>query len=118
MGTKKITASLHFGLHPMQITSTGIKFNDDFMERLYDTEEYFREKIILKINDIAGNDWAVRFVEEPTENKSYLVDVEVKEDRHLLKIINIIAEAFPEINLSFWKPGIQYQHLGSRKAVA
>jgi hypothetical protein len=112
----KVTASLTHGLHPMEVTPDGIKFNDAFIDRLYEKEEYFRERIILQINEVAGNDWAVHFTENPTVEPTFFVDISA-EDRFLPGIMYIISTAFPEIELHFWKPN-PYILIGKRKAIA
>jgi hypothetical protein len=115
MGLKVQTFLTH-GLHPVERTPRGVRFNDAFTERLYEKDEFFRERIILQINEIAGDDWSVKFTEEPTSKPSFLVDIKAK-DQYLPPIIRIVSNAFPEFDLSFWKPE-PYFHLGSRKAIA
>lgn len=112
----KVTASLTHGLHPMEVTPSGLKFNDAFLDRLYEKEEYFRERIILPINEIAGDLWAVHFTETPSLLPAYFVDIRA-EDRHLPAIVAIISAAFPDIELDFWKPE-PYVLIGKRRRMA
>ena len=111
----KVTASLTHGLHPMEVTPTGLKFNDAFLDRLYEREEFFRERIILAINEIAGNQWSVHFTETPRLMPAYFVDIRA-EDRYLTAIIDIISAAFPDVELDFWKPE-PYVLIGKRRRV-
>jgi hypothetical protein len=113
---KKVNASLTYGLHPMKVTAEGVKFNENFIDRLYEKEEYFRERIILKINELAGNDWSVQFTEYPVLEPTFFVDI-TAEDKYLQPIIGIISEAFPEVGLHFWKPN-PFILLWKRKAIA
>lgn len=41
--------------------------------RIYDWEEFFRSRLILKLNELFGDDWRLEFTQTP-EN-SWLVDV-------------------------------------------
>lgn len=116
-GKLKVTVSLTHGLHPMWVTEEGLKFNDAFTNRLYEKEEFFRERIILQINDIAGDGWAVHFGECPDLMPTYLVDI-TAEDRHLRAIIQVISDAFPEVSFDFWRPTRPYTPLGKRPAIA
>jgi hypothetical protein len=114
-GKLKVTVSLAKGLHPMWEDATGIRFTDAFVDRLREKDEYFRERIILPINDLAGNDWAVHFTEYPVTEATYLVDV-TAEDRFLTPIIRMISCAFPDVNLQFWKPN-PYVHVANHRAL-
>lgn len=42
-------------------------------DRIYDWEEFFRSKLILKLNELFGDDWSLEFTQTP-EN-SWIVDV-------------------------------------------
>ena len=111
----KVTVSLSKYLHPMWATPTGLVFNNLFRDRYYEQEEFFRERIILPINEIAGNQWWVHFTEYPYKWPKYFVDI-TAEDRYVSQIMNIIASTFPDINFEFWRPGFSYTHLGTRQA--
>ena len=115
-GRLKVTVSLTHGFHPSWVTSNGLKFNGAFIDRLYEKEEFFRERIILQINEIAGNNWAVHFTETPDLYPKYFVDI-TADDRFLPEIIGIVADAFPEISLDFWKPTYPYIYLGGRRVM-
>jgi hypothetical protein len=113
-GPLKVSVSLSHGFNPSWVTDGGLKFNDAFIDRLHEKEEFFRERIILQINEIAGDAWAIHFSEEPTQSPSYLVDITAN-DKLISMIVRIVANAFPEISLDFWKPS-PYVHLGKRQA--
>ena len=113
-GLLKVTVSLTHGFHPSWITNEGLKFNNAFIDRLHEKDEFFRERIILQINEIAGNNWAVHFSENPDLMPTYFVDIRA-EDRFLAQIIAVISDAFPEITLDFWKPE-PFIHLGRRRS--
>lgn len=111
----KISVGLSFGLHPMFITPNGIEFNAAFKERLIEKERYFQEKIVDRINTIAGNNWALHFTEVPVNHPSFLVDILAAQDNYGA-IMNVISSAFPDTEFSFWIPGPPYKHLGTIKA--
>ena len=102
----KIRAGLNKGLHPMYITSTGIKFNDKFLERLYEVEEEFRSKLILPINDVIGShNWAIHFIEHPTDNPTYFADIYADNAEDCNKIIGIIKNTIDDIQFSYYYKG-------------
>jgi hypothetical protein len=52
----KVRANLTFEEYQMTITPKGVEFDNDFRNKLYDTEELIRSKIIFEINKIAGDE--------------------------------------------------------------
>ena len=102
-GPLKVIVGLTHGFSPFWVTDKGIKFNDAFIDRVYEKEEFFRERIILQINEIADNDWAVKFLENPDLTPHYFVDI-TADDKFFPQIVNIVENAFPEISFEFWKP--------------
>jgi hypothetical protein len=111
----KVTVSLSKGLEPKWVTPKGLQFNDKFIDRLHEKDEFFRERIILQINEFAGNDWSVHFTEYPNEEPTYFVDI-TAEEIFLRPIIQIISDSFPELKLVFWKPN-PWVCLGTRRRI-
>jgi hypothetical protein len=106
MNELKVTASLGFRPEQMQITAEGVKFDENFVEEMYLKEEYFRERIIIKINEAVGNDWKVYFIDyrAPNRNK-FIVEIKVPDAEYYSQVIGIISDSFPEIDLLFWQMG-------------
>ncbi len=102
----KISASLTFEPHQKLITPQGLDWSQDFKDKIYDKEEEFRGKIILQINEFAGDDWSVQFNDygSPTSSK-FIVDIRVPNTDSLPRIVNIIVDAFPDFDFSFFISG-------------
>lgn len=63
------------------------KFSDRMRNKIYDTEEEFRSKIILEVNSAIENRWHVRFIETP--QSTFMIDIfhETNDDYHIIKRI-------------------------------
>jgi hypothetical protein len=110
----KIRAFLTKGLHPMEITSKGIKFNDDFMERLADEEEKFRSLIILPINEEVGlHNWAISFIEHPTVMPTFFADIYTNDPDDFYKIVRIIKQYITDVEFSYYYKGNIATYIGS-----
>jgi hypothetical protein len=73
--------------------------NFDFMIK----EEELRSKIILEINEFAGNDWSVKFSDfDSTGKNKFIVDVTAPGPDILIRIAQVIVNAFPEIDFMFF----------------
>ena len=101
----KIRANIVIGDGEMTVTTSGIEFNDDFKNKYYDTEEAVRSKVILQINEFAGDDWRVTFNEYPINKPAYIVDLLVNNREYLQKIADVVIKAFPDHYLSFYEDG-------------
>lgn len=102
----KVRASLTKGLHPFTVTSNGPTFNDAFMERLTEVEEFMRSRIILPINEAVGlHNWAVRFVEHPTSTPTFFADIYAETQEAFQTIAAIIAEELLDISFSYYHKG-------------
>jgi hypothetical protein len=102
----KVSASLSFERRQILIETNGLNWTQDFKDKIYDTEEKFRKKIILEINEFAGNYWAVQFNDfaSPSGSK-YIVDIRVTNQDFLPQIVSVITNAFPELDFSFYVAG-------------
>jgi hypothetical protein len=111
MTHKKVSVALNTGLHPMGFTPNGIHFNEEFTDALRDKEEELRSKIILQINDVAGDSWGVYFNEYPVNNSTLIVDIK-SDQKFYRQIVNIITEAYPQVSFMFFETSTNL-HLGS-----
>jgi hypothetical protein len=102
----KIRAGLTKGLHPYQITSTGLKFSDEFMDRLTDVEEQFRSALIVPINEEIGlHNWAIKFIEHPTPHAKFFADIYTDNPDDFYKIVGIIKSRIEDIEFSYYYKG-------------
>jgi hypothetical protein len=101
----KITAGLTFLPHQMRVTSNGVEFDDEWKNRLYDVEEFFRSKVILPINEFAGNNWKAQFIEMGLTEKTYIVDIIATIPENYDRIALQIIEALPDYRFSFYNRG-------------
>ncbi len=62
--------------------------------RIYDWDEFFRSKLILKLNDLFSDDWRLEFTQTP-EN-SWLVDVFCEDLNTASKIKNVILHSISD----------------------
>jgi hypothetical protein len=67
-----------------------LKFNNAFRCKLKEKEEFFRGRIPLEINEIAGNDWSVRLYETSELLPKHFVDIKT-DDRLMPQIITRIV---------------------------
>jgi hypothetical protein len=103
---KKVSASLTFEDRQKLITPNGLDWSQDFKDKIYDKEEEFRERIILEINEFAGDDWAVQFNDFGSLfGSKFIVDIRVSNSNLLLPITQVIINAFPEMDFSFYALG-------------
>jgi len=65
--------------------------------RIYDWEEFFRSKLILKLNDLFGNDWRLEFTQVP--KGSWLVDIFCKDIKSAVKIRNVIFSTISDFKI-------------------
>ncbi len=78
-----------------------IKFSQSMRDKIYDKEEGFRERLILRINEETNGKWHLHFNEYPSGNFDADVFVETKEDFNMIK--SILNEIFKENPLeSIW----------------
>jgi len=102
----KIRTSLYKGLEHVHSPDGKIKFGNSFMQRLHDTEEEFRSKLIVEINDKVGlHNWAIQFIEHPTEEPKFFADIWVDNTDHYPLIIGIIRSIIPEIEFMYYYKG-------------
>ena len=79
-----------------------VEFSQTMRNKIYDEEEGFREKIILKINGISQGKWHIAFTEFTLGNFNAAVYVENQEDFVLIK--SILLYEFKKNPLeSIWK---------------
>lgn len=86
-------------LKDIAFTPDGLKFvgdADQFNNRVYDTEEEIRAKIIIPITEKLGNRWGTIFIEEPT--RQFLVDVFCDTEDDYIFIVNKIMQNVPELD--------------------
>ena len=85
------------------ITSQGLDWSQNFKNKIYGREEESRIKIILEIKKFAGNDWSVKFsdFDSPGNNK-FIVDVTASGPEFLIRIAQVIVNAFPEMDFMFF----------------
>lgn len=88
----RIRVALHTGLSPYEVGPTGIRFNDPFLNKIYDYEEYFRSKVIIPINEMTGDNWHVYFTEYVFPYKGFFADIYADSAERAILIRNIISE--------------------------
>ena len=102
----KITVGLHKGLEHAQSTDGKIKFTDAFMQRLYNEAEGFRAKLMIEINNKVGlHNWAIQFIEHPTDIPTFFADIWVDDVEHYPVIIGIIRSIINDIEFSYYYKG-------------
>lgn len=102
----KIRTGLHKGLEHVPSPDGKIKFSDAFMQRLYDEEEGFRAKIMIDINEKVGlHNWAIQFIEHPTEKPTFFADIWVDNQEDYPIIIGIIRSIITDIEFSYYYKG-------------
>jgi hypothetical protein len=89
----------------MWFTSTGVEFDNEFKDKVYSVEEFFRSRIILPVNELAGNDWRVQFVAIPTVETSFIVDTSTRKPEHYDAIALLVIQALSEFKFSFFNRG-------------
>jgi len=99
----KVTAGLAYEPHQKLITPKGLDWSQDFKDKIYDKEEKLRSKIILEINEFADDNWGAKFsdFDSPGKNK-FIVDVIAPSPDFLIRIAQIIVNAFPEMDFMFF----------------
>lgn len=79
-------------------------FTQSFKDFLYETDEAFRSKVMIPINEDVGLfNWAIDFIENP--GQGFLVDIYCDNDSAFVRIHRIIVERFPDVEFLFWKKG-------------
>lgn len=68
--------------------------------RVYVWEEYFRSKIMLKINYTVGHDWSLRFSQ--TLEDSWMIDIFSKDLDSASKIKSIIKNTLEDTKVEFF----------------
>jgi hypothetical protein len=69
--------------------------DNETKNRIYDWEEFFRSKLILKINEVFKNSWYLEFTQ--VREKSWIVDITCEDLKSALiikSIINISLDDF------------------------
>jgi len=94
----------------IDVTSRGIDgrptFTPEFMEKLYDYEEEFRKLIILPINEAVGlHNWAIQFIQHPTEKPRFFADIYVDNSEDCPKIVSTIQNIIQDIHFSYYYKG-------------
>jgi len=103
---KKVTSGFLFEQHQLHISESGkIDFDQVLKDELYEKEEHLRAKIILDINEFAGDDWQVNFTPDPQQQPTFWVDIEVKDRNNLRRIKAVIDNALPEYDLYYMEKG-------------
>jgi hypothetical protein len=99
----KVSVGLGFKPHQKLLTPKGLDWSQDFKDKIYDKEEEMRSKIILQINEFAGNDWHVKFGDFRSLNgNKFIVDVSATNSDFLHRIAKIIVDAFPDMEFMFF----------------
>lgn len=112
----KIRTGLHFGLEHVPSPDGKIKFSNNFMQRLYDEEEGFRAKIMIEINERVGlHNWAIQFIEHPTDEPKFFADIYVDNTEHYPVIIGIIRSIIKEIEFSYYYKGNIASYIGAEE---
>lgn len=102
----KIRTGLTKGLEHVPHPQGKIKFSDAFMERLYEMEEMFRAKLLLSINDKVGlHNWAIMFVEHPTEKPTFFADIWVENKEDYPVIAEIIKSTITNMDFTYYYKG-------------
>jgi hypothetical protein len=106
MGFKQILVSLNRGLHPFEITSSGIKFSQPFIDSLHEEEEKFKSKIMVDINDVVGiQKWHILFSEYPIPKETYFADIYAASEEDFYKIVAIIKDRITDIDFRYYYKG-------------
>jgi hypothetical protein len=100
----RVRVSQMYGEGEMQITPNGIKFSNAWCDKLYNTEEEFRSKIILDINELVGEEWHVMFT--PFLTGEYFADIYALTESDAIQIYNIIQNKITNFKFKFYYKGI------------
>ncbi|NOT76966.1 MAG: hypothetical protein HOP08_18740 [Cyclobacteriaceae bacterium] len=80
------------------------KFSQKFIDFLVDTDESFRNELMIPINNEVGLfNWAIDFIENPAEG--FLVDIYCDGLNDYHRILNIITGHFPDTEFLFYNKG-------------
>jgi hypothetical protein len=88
---------------PVSITSNGPRFSDEFMDRLYNVEEDFRNHLIIPLNEWVGlHNWAIRFVK--VFEKQYFADTYAENEGAFATVKDVVNQIMPDFQFTFyWK---------------
>ena len=94
----------------IDVTSNGIdgrpSFTQEFKEKLYEYEEAFRVKIIIPINELIGtHNWAIKFIQHPTEKPTFFADIYTDNLNDYSKIVSLIKNSIDNIEFSYYYKG-------------
>ncbi len=98
MKYRRISASVLFD-GPIFNEEGKVKLSQTMRNKIYNEEEGFREKIILKINKLSQGKWHIDFTEYPSGNFDADVYTENHEDFVLIK--SILVNEFKENPLEY-----------------
>ena len=70
--------------------------DDETKNRIYDWEEFFRSKLILKLNELFGNDWRLQF--DQTTWNSWFVDVFCNDLATAIKIKQVVVGTIDDLD--------------------
>ena len=99
---------------PIQLTSTGIKWDDDFHDRVYDKEELFRSLILIPINESVGLDnWAIRFM-PAIEDINFFVDIYAPNEEDAFTISSIVKHNITDVEFNFRYEGNISKYIGKK----
>ncbi|MBS1977863.1 MAG: hypothetical protein JST46_10865 [Bacteroidetes bacterium] len=80
------------------------KFSQKFVDFLVDTDESFRNELMIPINNEVGLfNWAIDFIENPAEG--FLVDIFCDGPNAFHKILNVVTNHFPQTEFRFYNQG-------------
>jgi hypothetical protein len=84
----------------VDLTSDGLRFSQSFKDRLNDTDELVRSRIIIPINEAVGlHNWAVTFVENSNQ---FFSDIYAEDRNQYETIVSIISSRLIEIEIELF----------------
>ena len=99
----------------IRLTSEGIKWDDDFHDRVYDKEDEFRNVIMIPINDLIGlHNWAIRFTQITTDETKFFADIYAPSVEDYYKIAAIIKHRIIDIEFSYYYKGDVSIYIGMK----
>lgn len=66
-------------------------FDNETKNRIYDWDEFFRSKLITKLNELYEDDWKLDFTQK--SEKSWMVDIQANDMTIIKNIKNIIIQS-------------------------
>ncbi|WP_299223860.1 hypothetical protein [uncultured Psychroserpens sp.] len=80
-------------------------FDDATKNRIYDWEEFFRSKLILKLNKAYDDNWKLDFTQTP-EQLSWMVDIKANDRSTAIQVKNIIKGSLKGFNIEAFYDGV------------